>query len=140
MIAGIASTLTSNETSCAVMVVPIFVPMMMPTACARFSSPALMKPITITVLALEDWITAVTPAPASSATKRFCEKKRRIPFIRSPATFCRPSLIICIPHTKIANPANAFSISVQKFRPITSTEIPRLSNCPSAPSGFTSTR
>ena len=60
--------------------------------------------------------------------------------IRSPATFCRPSLIICIPHTKIANPANAFSISVQKFRPITSTEIPRLSNCPSAPSGFTSTR
>ena len=54
MIAGIASAPTSKETICAVTVVPMLVPKMIPIACERFSSPALMKPITITVLALED--------------------------------------------------------------------------------------
>ena len=54
MIAGIARTPTSNETICAVIVVPILDPMMIPIDWARFRSPALMKPITMTVVALED--------------------------------------------------------------------------------------
>ena len=46
-----------------VMVVPRFAPIMMPTACMSSISPELTKPIAITVVADEDWITAVTAAP-----------------------------------------------------------------------------
>ncbi len=59
---------TSNAMICAVMVVPMFAPKMMPIDCTRFRSPALTKPITMTVVALEDWMTAVTNAPATTAT------------------------------------------------------------------------
>ena len=54
MIAGIIIQPISNATSCAVIVVPMFAPKINPTACARVNNPALIKPITITVLALED--------------------------------------------------------------------------------------
>ena len=54
MIAGSANAEMSNATICAVMVVPMFVPKMIPIDCARFRSPALIKPITMTVVALDD--------------------------------------------------------------------------------------
>ncbi len=49
-----------------VMVVPILAPMMMPAACCSFMIPAFTKPTTITVVAEEDWIRAVTPAPTAT--------------------------------------------------------------------------
>ena len=52
--AGIASPPRSNEMTWAVMVVPMLAPKMMPIPWVRFSKPALMKPMTITVVALED--------------------------------------------------------------------------------------
>ena len=55
--AGSASPERLNEMICAVTVVPIFAPKMIPIDCRRVRSPALMKPITMTVVALDDWIT-----------------------------------------------------------------------------------
>ena len=47
-----------------VMVVPTLEPMMTPTACFNVMMPELTKPTTMTVVADEDWITAVTPRPS----------------------------------------------------------------------------
>ena len=48
----------------AVTVVPMLEPMMTPTACLRVMMPELTKPTTMTVVAEEDWMTAVTAAPS----------------------------------------------------------------------------
>ena len=42
---------------------------MMPTACVSFMMPEFTKPTTMTVVAEDDWITAVTPAPKRTALK-----------------------------------------------------------------------
>ena len=54
MIAGMVMLVTSNAMICAVMVVPMFAPKMMPIDCTSVRSPAFTKPITMTVLALDD--------------------------------------------------------------------------------------
>ena len=41
-----------KATNCAVTVVPIFAPIIIPAACAKFINPALTNPTTITVVAL----------------------------------------------------------------------------------------
>ena len=41
-----------NATNCAVIVVPILAPIIIPAACAKFINPALTNPTTITVVAL----------------------------------------------------------------------------------------
>ena len=48
----------------AVTVVPMLEPMITPTACFSVMIPELTKPTTMTVVAEEDWITAVTPRPS----------------------------------------------------------------------------
>ena len=48
-----------------VTLVPMIAPMMIPIACVRFIIPEFTKPTTITEVAEEDWITAVTPAPSN---------------------------------------------------------------------------
>ena len=53
-----------------VIVAPTFVPMITEVAWNRVKAPALTKPTTITVTAVEDWITAVVPAPSPRPTKR----------------------------------------------------------------------
>ena len=50
-----------------VMVVPMLAPIIMPIACLNFIIPELTKPTTITVVADDDCITAVTPAPKRTA-------------------------------------------------------------------------
>ena len=47
----------------AVTVVPTFAPIIMPMACLSFITPEFTKPTTITVVADDDCITAVTPKP-----------------------------------------------------------------------------
>lgn len=49
------------------MVVPMLAPIIMPIACLNFIIPELTKPTTITVVADDDCITAVTPAPKRTA-------------------------------------------------------------------------
>ena len=47
-----------------VMLVPITAPMMTAIACRSFIIAEFTKPTTITLVAEEDWITAVTPVPS----------------------------------------------------------------------------
>lgn len=54
---------TSRAISCPVIVVPILAPMMIHTACFSVIMPELTKPTTMTVVAEEDWMTAVTTTP-----------------------------------------------------------------------------
>ena len=88
---------TSSAISCPVMVVPMLAPMMIHTACCSVSIPEFTNPTTITVVADDDWMTAVIPAPTATPRKRFEVSFSRIPFIRFPAAASSPELIICIP-------------------------------------------
>jgi len=49
-----------------VTLVPMLAPMMIPIACATFIIPEFTKPTTITVVAEEDWMIAVTAVPSST--------------------------------------------------------------------------
>lgn len=80
-----------------VTVVPTFAPMMTAIESASDISPALTKLTTITVDADEDCINAVIKIPVKSPAKRFLVIADRMLRMRSPATFCSPSLIIFIP-------------------------------------------
>ena len=95
---------TSSVMSWAVMVVPMLAPIMIHTACRSFIIPELTKPTTITVVAEEDWITAVIAAPTSTPRKRFEVSFSRICFIRLPAAASSPEDIICIPYKNSARP------------------------------------
>ena len=51
---------------CAVIVVPMFAPMMTPMALRSLRTCALTRPTTMTVVAEEDWMAAVTSAPSAT--------------------------------------------------------------------------
>ena len=93
-----------------VTVVPIFAPMMTPTACSNFIIPELTNPTTITVVAEDDWITAVTPHPRSTALMGLEVSFSRIRSSFPPETFARPSPIAFIPYKNSANPPNIVKI------------------------------
>ena len=92
-----ATAPTSRAMSWPVMVVPILAPMMIHTACFSVIMPELTKPTTMTVVAEEDWMTAVMPAPTRMPRKRLEVSRSRMPFMRLPAAASRPALIICMP-------------------------------------------
>ena len=81
----------------AVTVVPMFAPMMTPIDCASVISPAFTKLTTITVVALDDWISAVISTPVSTPITRFFVITARILRRRSPANFSRPSDMVFMP-------------------------------------------
>jgi len=80
-----------------VRVVPMLAPMMTPIAALSDRRPAFTKDTTITLVAEEDWMTAVTTKPVSTATKRFLVMKPSARCILSPAACWMPSLITFIP-------------------------------------------
>ena len=51
-------------------VVPRVAPTMTPTACGKVISPALTKPMTVSVAAVEDWIRTVKTTPEMTALNR----------------------------------------------------------------------
>ena len=106
-----ASSPTSRAMSRPVTVVPMLAPMMIQTAWPRVIIPAFTKPTTITVVAEEDWMTAVMAAPTSTPKKRLAVSRSRILFIRAPAAASRPELIICIPCKNNARPPSSPNIS-----------------------------
>ena len=59
----LSASISPRRSNCAVTVVPILAPMMMPTVCSSFMMPALTKPTHMTVVAAELWISPVTTAP-----------------------------------------------------------------------------
>ena len=101
-----AAILTLNpmaEIIHAVMVVPILAPIMTPILCTKVIRPALTKLTTITVVALELWMSAVIKIPVNTPMTLLRVMEDRIPLRRSPANFSRPSLMIFIPYRKRAS-------------------------------------
>ena len=107
-----AMALTSNAINWPVIVVPTLAPIIIHTACCKVIICALTNPTTITVVALELWITAVTSAPTMTPKNRFEVNFSKICFKRSPAAASRPFPIICIPYRNKANPPNKDNIFV----------------------------
>jgi hypothetical protein len=58
----------------------------------------------MTVVADDDWVMAVTPAPVAHPTILFDETALRIFLIRSPADICRPSVMVLIPRINRPKP------------------------------------
>ena len=70
---------------------------MIPTTWDSFMIPEFTKPTTITVVAEDDWITAVTPIPRRTALMGLEVSVSRILSSFPPATFASPSPIKFIP-------------------------------------------
>ena len=87
-----------------VMLVPIRAPWITGTACLSFIMPEFTKPTTITEVAEEDWITAVTPVPSSAPRRGVPVSRYSTSSIRLPATRLRPSPIRLMPKRKSATP------------------------------------
>ena len=87
----------------AVTVVPTLAPMMTLIDWVSVRSPALTKLTTITVVALDDWMSAVIRIPVRTPVNRLVVITERMLRNLSPATFCRPSLITFIPYRNIPN-------------------------------------
>ena len=96
----------SRAMSWPVTVVPILAPMMIQTACLSVMSWELTKPTTMTVVADEDWMIAVIPAPTNTPKNRLAVSRSRICFMRLPAAASRLVLIICMPYKNNASPPN----------------------------------
>ena len=88
------------------MVVPIFAPSMTAMAWGMVISLAATNPMTITVVAELDCMSAVTSAPISTPMMGFPVRTFNIFLSLSPAIFFSPELISFIPKIKIASPPN----------------------------------
>ena len=97
-------SIPTRDNSQEVTVVPMLAPIMMPTAWVRFIIPELTKPTTITVVAEEDWITAVTSRPSSTAIIFFLVSFSRICSSRPPESITSPSPMADIPNKNSARP------------------------------------
>ncbi len=80
-----------------VTVVPMLAPMMMPTAWFNFMMPEFTNPTTMTVVAEEDCMTAVTPTPRSTAFSLFDVREDKMLSKCPPEAFERPSPTSCMP-------------------------------------------
>ena len=97
-----------RDSSQEVTVVPMLAPMMMPTAWVRFIMPEFTKPTTMTVVAEEDWITAVTSSPSSTAMLFFLVSFSRIFSSLPPDSCTSPSPMVDIPNKNRARPPTRF--------------------------------
>lgn len=91
----------------AVMVVPIFAPIMTLMAFRSFNTRALTKPTTITVVAEEDCIAAVTKAPNATPLKTLLVTFSSVCSNRPPDTFSKLPPKRDIPYRNKANPPNS---------------------------------
>ena len=94
-----------------VAVVPMLAPMTMPTALDSCISPELTKPTTMTVVAEEDWITAVTSAPSSTPLMGLEVSLPRMVSSLLPATRFRPSPSRVMPNRKKESPPSSEMMS-----------------------------
>ena len=105
-----ANAVISNAINCPVIVVPMFAPIITQTAFSSFINPALTNPTVITVVADEDWMSAVINAPTPTPKKRFVINFSRIVFILLPAASSNPLDIIVIPYKNKAKPPSNANI------------------------------
>jgi hypothetical protein len=78
--------------------------MIIPMACFSFIIPEFTKPITITVVAEDDWITLVTAVPSATPFSGVFVIRYRKASSLFPATIFRPSPINDIPNRNNATP------------------------------------
>ena len=90
-----------------VMLVPRMAPRTMPMAWRTFIMPELTKPTTITEVAEEDWMMAVTPVPRSTPFMGLLESLYSTSSSLLPATFFSPSPIRVMPKRKRATPPSS---------------------------------
>ena len=90
-----------------VAVVPMLLPMIMPTAWCSPIMPLFTKPTTITVVAEEDWITAVTTRPIKRPFTGWSVRRLKIVCSLPPA--CRSSAlpITSMPNKNMARPPSS---------------------------------
>ena len=93
MINWLVLTCMPSRISQEVTVVPMLAPITTAMAPARERSPELTKLTTITVVAVEDWMAAVTAAPVMMPRKGWLVIRPMMLGILFPATFCSPWLI-----------------------------------------------
>ena len=95
----------------AVTVVPTLAPIITLMACPRDSRPEFTKPTTITVVAEELWITAVTPRPVRNPSSFLEVSFPSRPFRLPPARFSREAPIRFIPNRNRLRPPIKVSTS-----------------------------
>ena len=93
-----------NATIQGVVVVPSVAPTMTPIACGRVTSPALTKPMTVRLAAVEDWIAAVNSTPDTIALKWPPTSLCRVRRSASPARPFKPSVRWWIPSRNRPSP------------------------------------
>ena len=104
-----------------VMLVPIRAPWITGTACFSFIMPEFTKPTTITEVAEEDWIMAVTPVPSRAPRSGVPVSRKSTSSILLPATRFSPSPIRLMPKRNRATPpskARMFERSTAGFPPL----------------------
>src|SRR5215468_459391 len=93
-------------------VVPSVAPMMTPIACENVTSPALTKPMTVRIAAVEDWMIAVKIAPDSTALNRPDASLWSPRRSESPARPLRPSVRWWIPSRNRPSPPTSVTAEV----------------------------
>ena len=91
-------------------VVPSVAPTIIPTACVKVTNPALTKPITVIMAAVEDCITAVKMAPETTALKRLDTSRCIARRSESPASPFRPSVRWWIPSRNRPSPPRSVTV------------------------------
>jgi hypothetical protein len=99
----------------AVIVVPMFAPIMTEIACANVRRPALTKLTVITVVAVELCTAAVTKTPVSIPVNRFVVMVPRICRKPGPAIFCSASDIVFIPNIRRPSEPNILKIKTPRL-------------------------
>ena len=94
----------SRDTSQPFAVVPILAPNRIPIAWGRVINPAPTNPTVITVVALEDWISAVATAPVSTPRSGVVVNRARIPRRFDPAISFSARVMASIPMRNMPTP------------------------------------
>lgn len=81
----------------AVPVVPMLAPKITPGACPKVRRPATTKPTVATVVAVDDWMTAVVRAPVAAPERGVWVTRASHRCSRSSATALSPSVMILMP-------------------------------------------
>lgn len=117
---GSANFPTGNAISCAVTVVPISAPNIMPTDCERRIIPEFIKETTVTVVTLELWTIPVTAKPTKTPLNGVFVNLFKSLLMPSPAAFCMPPDKKEIPNkNKPSPPRKLNSISRYSIAPHT---------------------
>ena len=110
----------------AVTVVPTFAPMMTYSACESAITPELTKPTSMTVVAEEDWITAVTHSPSKKPLSGLEVSRPRMVLSLLPARRSSASPIRFMPKRNSASPpsnVSTFCIDICRNSPISGSSV-----------------